>query len=472
MRRPELARTFRLRHEICQAMRRVLNESGFLEVETPFLTKSTPEGARDFLVPSRISQGCFYALPQSPQLFKQILMVGGLDRYYQIVRCFRDEDLRADRQPEFTQLDVEMSFVCEADVMSMTNQVMRAVCEVAGKQFPDNVPVLTYAEAMERYGIDRPDLRFGLELKDVGDIVAKTDFKVFTGELESGGMVKAICPPGGARFTRKEIDEYTAHVAEYGAKGLAWCKLEGGAFAGGVAKFLSDEIQAELIERMGASDGDIIFFMADRASVVNASLAALRNRLGRDLKLYDPASFAWCWVVDFPLVDKDEQTGQWQSLHHPFTAPKYEDMERIDTDSGSVRSRAYDIILNGTELGGGSIRIHSPEIQRKVFGLLGIDEAEAHEKFDFLMDALKYGAPPHGGIAFGLDRIVMLMTGAKSLREVIAFPKTQKGTCPLTSAPAPVDAKQLEELDLRVIEPPTGPEPVPGHDGSHVKEHH
>ena len=454
IRRTEVARALRLRHRICKAMRDTLDAKGFVEIETPFLTKSTPEGARDFLVPSRLQQGAFYALPQSPQLFKQILMVAGMDRYYQIVRCFRDEDLRADRQPEFTQLDVEMSFCTESDVMETVNQVMRAVCEVAEKPFPETVPQITYDEAMGRYGSDRPDLRFALKLHDVSDAVAGTEFKVFSDALAGGGVVKAICPPGGAKFTRKEIDAYTAYAADYGAKGLAWCKVESGGFAGGTAKFLSAEMQQRLRERTGARDGDILLLSAGPADSVHKILGALRNKLGADLELYDPKAFAWCWVVDFPLVEWDEQSQRWFSTHHPFTMPAGFDPETLHADPKSVKARAYDLVCNGVELGGGSIRIHDPEIQKHVFRLLGIGEAEAYEKFDFLMNALRYGAPPHGGVALGLDRIVMMMVGGQSLRDVIAFPKTQRGTCPLTGAPARVDDRQLAELDLRVIVPP------------------
>ncbi len=454
IRRPAMTHALRLRHRICSAMRRVLDEADFVEVETPFLTKSTPEGARDFLVPSRIQQGEFYALPQSPQLFKQILMVGGMDRYYQIVRCFRDEDLRADRQPEFTQLDLEMSFCSEPDVMGVTNDLMRAVCEVSDQPFPDEVPQMTYAEAMARYGMDAPDMRFEMYLHDVSDVVARTEFKVFTQTLESGGVVKCLAPRGGAKFTRKEIDAYTAYAAEYGAKGLAWCKIEDGQFAGGVSKFLPEDVQAALRERTGAADGDILMFMADKPTVVHRVLGELREKLGKDMELYDPSELAWCWVTDFPLVEWNEDENRWDPLHHPFTAPKGEDLHLMDSDPGSVRSRAYDLVCNGTEMGGGSVRIHNIELQRRVFRMLGIEEEEAHEKFDFLLNALRYGAPPHGGLALGLDRVVMIMTGAASLRDVIAFPKTQKGTCPLTSAPSAVDDRQLAELDLRVITPP------------------
>ncbi|MDP6637486.1 MAG: aspartate--tRNA ligase [Phycisphaerae bacterium] len=453
LRRPEMTRSMTLRHEITSAMRSVLNESGFVEVETPFLTKSTPEGARDFLVPSRMNQADFYALPQSPQLFKQILMVGGMDRYYQVVRCFRDEDLRADRQPEFTQLDLEMSFVTQADVMDITNKVLREVCKVAGKEFPDEVPIITYDEAMDKYGIDRPDIRFEMFLHDVSEIVSATDFKVFTGAIESGGVVKVLCAPGGAKFTRKEIDVYTAFVADYGARGLAWTKLEGGAFAGGVAKFLSPEVQQQLRDAVGAADGDILFFAAAGVDDVNKILAPLRVRVAEDIGLIAPDTYAWCWITEFPLVSYNAQQKRWDSLHHPFTMPAVEDMDQLTADPGAAKSLAYDIVCNGTEMGGGSIRIHDRKIQEKIFEILGIGPEEAEEKFGFLLDALRFGAPPHGGLALGLDRIVMEMVSAPSLRDVIAFPKTQRGTCPLTGAPAEVDDNQLAELDLKIIVP-------------------
>ncbi len=457
LRRPEMAAALVLRHKICTAMRRVLDADGFVEVETPFLTKSTPEGARDFLVPSRLQQAAFYALPQSPQLFKQILMVAGMDRYYQIVRCFRDEDLRADRQPEFTQLDLEMSFCTEADVMNVTNKVLRAVCEVAGKCFPADVPVISYAEAMARYGCDRPDTRFGLELHDVSEIVRASEFKVFADSLAGGGAVKAICPPGGGKFTRKEIDGYTAFIGEFGAKGLAWCKVEGGALVAGAAKFLSADVQARLIADLAAADGDILMFVADTPAVVNRCLSALRIRLGDELKLYKDDDFAWCWVTDFPLLEWSEQEKRWMSMHHPFTSPAADDLDKLTSDPGAVRARAYDVVCNGVELGGGSVRIHSPEVQKEVFTVLGIGEQEAHEKFSFLLDALRFGAPPHGGLALGLDRVAMIMAGGQSLRDVIAFPKTQRGICPLTGAPAGVDDKQLAELDLKILTPPKKP---------------
>jgi len=434
-------------------MRRVLDAEGFVEIETPFLTKSTPEGARDFLVPSRMNQADFYALPQSPQLFKQILMVGGLDKYYQIVRCFRDEDLRADRQPEFTQLDIELSFATQNDVMSTVNKVLAEVCRVCEKPFPDEVPVISYDEAMDKYGIDRPDMRFEMFLSDVSEAVKATDFKVFTGAIEAGGVVKALRVPGGAKFTRKEIDAYAAFVADYGAKGLAWAKVEGEAFAGGTAKFLTPEVQQQLRETTGAGDGDILFFAAASAADVNKVLAPLRVRIGQDIGLVDPEKFAWCWVTDFPLVEYNAEKQRWDSLHHPFTMPAVDDAAQLSDDPGSVKSLAYDIVCNGTEMGGGSIRIHDRKTQEKIFEMLGITPAEADEKFGFLLDALRYGAPPHGGVALGLDRIVMEMIGAPSLRDVIAFPKTQRGTCPLTGAPAEVDDKQLAELDLKIIIP-------------------
>jgi len=457
IRRPETTRALRVRHQICRTMRGVLDDEGFVEVETPFLTKSTPEGARDFLVPSRLQQACFYALPQSPQLFKQVLMVGGLDRYYQIVRCFRDEDLRADRQPEFTQLDVEMSFVTESDVIGVTNRVMRAVCERVGKPFPDEVPVMTYAEAMDRFGTDRPDLRFGLELIDISELARRSDFGVFTGAIEAGGVVKCIRVPGGGQMTRKETDALAEWSKGFGAKGLAVTKVvSGGALETGVAKFLSPLAEG-LLAASGAAEGDLLCFAADQAPIANRVLGELRCKLARQRHLIEPDQFRWLWVVDFPLVEWSADAGRWESLHHPFTSPAPADLDKLEGDPASVRSRAYDIVCNGVELGGGSIRIHDPGLQKRVFTLLGITEEEAHAKFDFLLEALRYGAPPHGGIALGLDRIVMMMVGGASLRDVIAFPKTQRGTCPLTGAPAEVDDAQLAELDLRILAPPPNP---------------
>jgi len=459
LRRPEMTAALRLRARIAKAMRDVLDGDGFVEVETPNLTKSTPEGARDFLVPCRLQQGSFYALPQSPQLFKQILMISGLDRYYQIARCFRDEDLRADRQPEFTQLDLEMSFVNEPDVMAVTEQVMRDVCRVSGQPFPEQVPVILYKDAVDRYGIDRPDMRFDMLLRDVSTLVAESGFKVFTDVVAGGGIVKGLCVPGGAKFTRKEIDAYTAYAGEFGAKGLAWCKLEAGQFAGGVAKFLSsvDSIPPRLRETFGASDGDLLFFVADKPATTNKALAALRCRLGKDLALYKEGDMRWCWVTEFPLVEWNPDEHRWDAMHHPFTSPLPEDMDKLDGDQaaiGSVRARAYDLVCNGTEMGGGSIRIHQPDVQSRVFSLLGISPESAQARFGFFLNALKYGAPPHGGLALGLDRVVMIMAGGQSLRDVIAFPKTQRGTCPLTDGPSDVEQKQLDELHIRVVQPP------------------
>jgi aspartyl-tRNA synthetase len=454
IRRPEMTEALRLRHRICKAMRDVLDEAGFVEVETPFLTKSTPEGARDFLVPSRLQRGEFYALPQSPQLFKQILMVGGIDKYYQIVRCFRDEDPRADRAPEFTQLDIEMSFCNEADVIAITNRVFRAVCDVAGRDFPDQVPVMTYAEAMRRFGTDRPDLRFGIELIDIADLAALTDFGVFRGALEAGGAVKCVCVPGGGEMTRKETDGLAAWAKGLGAKGMAVTKAgANGGCETGIAKFLAP-VAGELIERAGAAPGDLLCFAADRAKVVHRVLGELRCKLARERGLIDAERFEWVWITGFPLVEWNEGEERWDALHHPFTSPRAEDLDKLDSDPGSVLSRAYDIVCNGTELAGGSVRIHSVDLQQRVFRLLGIGEGEAREKFGFLMTALRYGAPPHGGIAFGLDRVVMMLAGGRSIRDVIAFPKTQRGTCPLTGAPGAVDERQLTELSLKVVAPP------------------
>jgi len=457
LRRTEMARNLMLRHRICKTVRDVLDATGFIEVETPFLTKSTPEGARDFLVPSRTHQAAFYALPQSPQLFKQILMAGGLDRYYQIVRCFRDEDLRADRQPEFTQLDLEMSFAVEADVMGITNEVLRAVCELGGRAFPDQVPVLSYDDAVGRFGTDRPDLRFGMELADVGDLARRTEFGVFTGALADGGIVKVLCVPGGGQMTRKETDALADWAKGLGAKGLAVTKVAaGGKLQTGIAKFIAP-VAGELIELAGAAEGDLLCFGADKAALVHRVLGELRCKMARERGMIDTDEFKWVWIVDFPLVEWNADENRWDSLHHPFTSPRADDADRLLDEPASVRARAYDIVCNGVELGGGSVRIHQPEIQKKVFDLLGIAPPEAAEKFGFLLDALRLGAPPHAGIALGLDRIVMMMVGAASLRDVIAFPKTQRGTCLLTGAPAEVDAGQLAELDLKIIAPPKTP---------------
>jgi aspartyl-tRNA synthetase len=457
LRRPEMQERLRFRARVTRALRAFLDTQGFLDIETPILTKSTPEGARDYLVPSRTHPGEFFALPQSPQLFKQLLMMAGMDRYYQIARCFRDEDLRADRQPEFTQLDIEVSFMTEEELMGLMEAMIRGLFgDVAGVELPDPFPRLTYQEAMRRFGSDRPDLRVPLELIDVADLMAGVDFKVFAGPAaDPKGRVVALRLPKGGTLSRKEIDEYTKVVAIYGAKGLAYIKVNAWAAKGReglqspILKFLPDATIDGIMERTGAEDGDLIFFGADQATVVNESMGALRVRLGQDLGLMEEG---WrpLWVVDFPMFEHDPASGRWVALHHPFTAPKEDQLDLLESNPGVCLSRAYDMVLNGTEIGGGSIRIHREAVQRRVFKLLNISDAQAEERFGFLLKALKLGAPPHGGIAFGLDRLVMLMTGAGSIRDVMAFPKTQTAACLLTDAPSPVDEAQLNELALRI----------------------
>ncbi|MBM4227740.1 MAG: aspartate--tRNA ligase [Gammaproteobacteria bacterium] len=443
-----------LRARVARFFRRFLDEAGFLDIETPMLTKATPEGARDYLVPSRTHQGRFFALPQSPQLFKQLLMMSGFDRYYQIVRCFRDEDLRADRQPEFTQLDIEMSFVDEQAVTQLMEAMIRELYrEVMGVELPNPFPRLTYQDAMHRYGSDRPDLRNPLELVELADLMKSVDFKVFAATAnDPGKRIAALRAPGGGALSRKQIDDYTDFVAIYGAKGLAYIKvndLDAGrdGLQSPILKFLPDEVITAIMQRTGAVTGDVVFFGADDAKVVNAALGALRDKVAADLGL---VAEAWkpLWVVDFPMFEWDDDGKRWAALHHPFTAP-HEDAESVARAPGAALSRAYDMVMNGSEIGGGSIRIHRPEMQQSVFTLLGIGQDEAREKFGFLLDALNYGCPPHGGIAFGLDRLVMLMSGEKSIRDVIAFPKTQTASCPLTSAPSAVSELQLRELGIR-----------------------
>jgi aspartyl-tRNA synthetase len=459
LRRPEMQYRMQLRARVTHFMRSWLEAEEFMDIETPMLTKATPEGARDYLVPSRTHSGSFFALPQSPQLFKQLLMMSGMDRYYQIVRCFRDEDLRADRQPEFTQLDIETSFMNEDDIMSMMEKMVQGLfSKVLSQEIDGPFLRMPYAEAMDRFGSDKPDLRISLELQTISDILADVEFKVFSGPAnDSKGRVAALRVPGGSKLSRKDIDGYTDFVGRYGAKGLAYIKCndvtqgrEG--LQSPILKFLPDEAIAEIISRTEAETGDLIFFGADKVNIVNESLGALRVKVAHDLGLVE-AGWRFLWVVDFPMFEHDERENRWNALHHPFTAPSTTDPAEVEANPGAMLSRAYDIVLNGTELGGGSIRIHKVDMQQRVLKLLGIDEQEAEDKFGFLLTALKFGCPPHGGIAFGLDRLVMLMCGATSIRDVMAFPKTQTAACLLTQAPSPVSDKQLKELSIRVRKP-------------------
>ena len=455
LRRPVMQEKLITRHKVAKLVRDYLDKQEFLEIETPMLGKSTPEGARDYLVPSRLYQGSFYALPQSPQLFKQILMVSGMDRYFQIVRCFRDEDPRADRQAEFTQIDCEMSFVDADDVMgTMEDMIAMIWKEITGYELSTPVLKMPYSEAIDDYGIDRPDLRFDMKLKNVSDIAAASGFKVFASTVEKGGAVKGLCAPGAASYSRSEIEKgLTGFVADYGARGLAWMKVEKGEngleLKSSIVKFFSPEQQQELIERFGANEGDLLLFVADKESVVNKSLAPLRVKLGKDLGLYEEGALAFVWVVDFPMFEYNEDAKRYDSLHHPFTAPVAQDVYKLESDPGNIRSQAYDLVVNGSEVGGGSIRIHDTQMQTKVFELLNISREQANEQFGFFLRALEHGTPPHGGIAFGLDRLTMLLTGTENIRDVIAFPKTQRGQCLLTDAPSEVDPKQLEELNIR-----------------------
>jgi aspartyl-tRNA synthetase len=456
LRREVMTKRLRLRHSITRAMRGYLDSNGFVDLETPMLTKATPEGARDYLVPSRTHPGKFFALPQSPQIFKQLLMMAGFDRYYQIVRCFRDEDLRADRQPEFTQLDVETSFLAQEDIMQLMEGLVRHLFkEVLNVALPNPVPRMPYSEAMRRYGSDKPDLRISLELVDVADLVQDCEFKVFAGPAKNPkGRVTALRVPGGNAMPRSQIDEYTAYVGRYGAKGLAYIKVNETAkgrdgLQSPITKFLSDDAVKGILSRTGAADGDLIFFGADSAKVVSDALGALRLKVGHDLKLV-ASEWKPLWVTDFPMFEYDPEAKRWAAMHHPFTAPVNDDPAALRADPERAVSKGYDFVLNGSEIGGGSVRIHRQEMQSTVFGLLGIDEEEAKLKFGFLLDALKFGAPPHGGIAFGLDRLSMLMAGADSIREVIAFPKTQTAADPLTDAPTAVSEAQLRELHIRV----------------------
>lgn len=442
------------RSEVTFAVREYMHENRFLELETPILTKSTPEGARDYLVPSRVHPGEFYALPQSPQLFKQLYMIAGYDRYYQVCRCFRDEDLRADRQPEFTQIDIEMSFIDREDIYALCEGLVKRLWKrILNEDISTPIPRMSYDESMARFGVDNPDMRYGLELVDASDIAARTGFEVFASAVSGGGQVKGICVKGGSDLSRKRIDEATEFVKRFGAKGLAWIKLGDDGFTGSVAKFFDAAAQSELTARFGAERGDAILMVADRKSVVAQSLGQLRKSLAAERNLIPAGVWKFVWVTDFPLLERDEEAGRWVAVHHPFTSPRVEDLEAIasgDVEAISqVKARAYDLVLNGNEVGGGSIRMHDMALQSRIFELLGIDAAEQQAKFGFLLNALKHGAPPHGGIAFGLDRLVMLLTGATSLRDVIAYPKTASATCLMTNAPSPVDAAQLRELSIQ-----------------------
>ena len=459
LRRPLMQKNLQLRSRVVKELRTFLDKKGFLDIETPMLTKATPEGARDYLVPSRTQPGSFFALPQSPQLFKQLLMIAGMDRYYQIVRCFRDEDLRADRQPEFTQLDIETSFLNEDDITNIMEEMIGSLFKnILDIKLPSPFPRLSYQEAMSRFGSDRPDIRNPLELVDVGDLMKKVDFKVFSEPANmAGGRVAALNIPNGSSLTRKEIDDYTSYVGQFGAKGLAYIKVNDNmsgreGLQSPILKFLPDDVIKSIIERTKTKNGDLIFFGADRTKIVNDALGSLRNKLGQDLNLLE-GKWAPVWVTDFPMFECNEDEKRWESLHHPFTSPNTDDIEAVKKDPGATISRAYDLVVNGIELGGGSIRIHDAEMQKAVLDLLGIGEKEAQEKFGFLLDALSFGCPPHGGIAFGLDRTVMLMADCESIRDVIAFPKTQTASCLLTAAPASASSKQLRELGIKLSKP-------------------
>ncbi|MBR8664248.1 aspartate--tRNA ligase [Bacillus paralicheniformis] len=452
LRRPEMFNTLKMRHNVTKAVRSFLDDNGFIDIETPVLTKKTPEGARDYLVPSRVHEGEFYALPQSPQLFKQLLMVSGFDRYYQIARCFRDEDLRADRQPEFTQIDIEMSFMNQEDIMKLAEEMMaKVMLETHGVDISLPLPRMSYQDAMNLYGSDKPDTRFDMLLTDVSENVKDSDFKVFASAVANGGAVKAINVKGAAsKYSRKDIDALGEFAANYGAKGLAWLKAEADGLKGPIAKFFQNEKQQVLIEALDAKEGDLILFVADRLEVANDALGALRLKLGKELNLIDESLFNFLWVVDWPLLEYDSEEGRFYAAHHPFTMPVREDLDLVDTNPEDMKAQAYDLVLNGYELGGGSIRIFEKDVQEKMFALLGLSEEETKEQFGFLLEAFEYGAPPHGGIALGLDRLVMLLSGRTNLRDTIAFPKTASASCLLMEAPSEVDSAQLDELHLSI----------------------
>ncbi|MEH7124002.1 aspartate--tRNA ligase [Bacillus sp. JJ1773] len=450
LRRPAMFETLKMRHQVTKAMRDFLDGEGFLDIETPILTKSTPEGARDYLVPSRVHPGEFYALPQSPQIFKQLLMVGGFERYYQIARCFRDEDLRADRQPEFTQVDMEMSFMSQDEIIGLMENMMKKVMkEVKGLDIQLPFHRMTYQEAMDRFGSDKPDTRFGMELTDLSEIVKDSSFKVFAGAVSSGGQVKAInVKNGGSQYSRKDIDALTEFAAVYGAKGLAWLKAEEDGLKGPIAKFITEEEQKAMTATLSVETGDLLLFVADKKNVVADALGAIRLKLGKELGLIDQSKFNFLWITDWPLLEYDEEAGRYFAAHHPFTMPFREDLELLETNPSEVRAQAYDLVLNGYELGGGSLRIFERAVQEKMFNVLGFTQEEANEQFGFLMEAFEYGTPPHGGIALGLDRLVMLLAGRSNLRDTIAFPKTASASCLLTNAPGEVSVAQLDDLHL------------------------
>ncbi|MBI5642765.1 MAG: aspartate--tRNA ligase [Deltaproteobacteria bacterium] len=451
LRRASLQGKLVLRHKVAMATRNYLSGNGFIEVETPVLTKSTPEGARDYLVPSRLNPGSFYALPQSPQLFKQILMISGFDRYFQIVKCFRDEDLRADRQPEFTQIDAEMSFVDREDVINIMEGLIVSIFKEAGVELKVPFPRMSYAEATGRFGVDNPDVRYGLELKDLTGILSGSGFKVFSEAVAKKGVIKALCVEGGASFSRKDLDDLTEIAVSFGAKGLAWVKITEEGWQSPIAKFLTGPEKDGITAALGAKTGDLLLFAADKAGVANTVLGRLRTNIGGRLGIIPKEGFNFVWVTEFPMFEYDPAEKRYVAVHHPFTAPMDEDMEKLGTDPLSVRAKAYDLVLNGSEIGGGSIRIHRSDVQAKIFEMLGIAREEAEERFGFLLEALKYGTPPHGGIAFGLDRVMAIITGSESIRDCIAFPKTQKATCAMSEAPSPVDQKQLDDIFIRVV---------------------